>query len=125
VSDKDLVWHLFLAYHQHRSLRPLIVALVPGQQRSLDKLKAMRVHLANEVADLINEFGPKMYENFDEVCVTDSVFVVYNVTFPHDSGAYLYLLQVFRHRPELQGFGDARAELVQLMPKVVCSFTQW
>ena len=51
-----------------RSLRPLIVALAPGQQRSLDKLKAMRIHLANEVADLINEFGPKMYDNFDEVC---------------------------------------------------------
>lgn len=46
-----------------------MVALVPGQQRSLDKLKSMRVHLSNEVADLINEYGPKMYENFDEVCV--------------------------------------------------------
>jgi len=49
-----------------RSLPPLIVALAPGQQRSLDKLKAMRIHLANEVAKLINDFGPKVYENFDE-----------------------------------------------------------
>lgn len=49
-----------------KSLRPLIVALVPGQQRSLDKLKAMRVQLSNEVADLINDFGPTLYEDFNE-----------------------------------------------------------
>jgi glycerol-3-phosphate O-acyltransferase/dihydroxyacetone phosphate acyltransferase len=49
-----------------KSLRPLVVALVPGQQRSLDRLKAMRVQLSNEVAELINEFGPKLYEDFDE-----------------------------------------------------------
>lgn len=45
----------------------MVVALVPGQQRSLDKLKAMRTELANEVAAVINEFGPKLYEEFDEV----------------------------------------------------------
>ncbi|KAG5654531.1 hypothetical protein H0H81_001172 [Sphagnurus paluster] len=49
-----------------KSLRPLIVALVPGQQRSLDKLRAIRVQLSNEVADLINDFGPKLYEDFNE-----------------------------------------------------------
>jgi len=49
-----------------KSLPPLVVALIPGQQRSLDKLKAMRVHLSNEVADLINEYGPTLYDNFDE-----------------------------------------------------------
>ncbi|KAG5643476.1 hypothetical protein DXG03_000864 [Asterophora parasitica] len=49
-----------------KSLRPLVVALVPGQQRSLDKLKVFRVKLSNEVADLINDFGPKLYEDFNE-----------------------------------------------------------
>ncbi|KAF8163273.1 glycerol-3-phosphate O-acyltransferase [Crassisporium funariophilum] len=49
-----------------KSLPPLIVALIPGQQRSLDKLKAMRVHLSNEVASLINDFGPTLYEDFNE-----------------------------------------------------------
>ncbi|PBK84700.1 hypothetical protein ARMGADRAFT_1132289 [Armillaria gallica] len=49
-----------------KSLRPLIVALVPGQQRSLDKLKAMRTQLLNEVVDVINDFGPKLYEDFNE-----------------------------------------------------------
>jgi len=50
-----------------RSLRPLIIALVPGQQRSLDQLKAIRVQLSNEVASLINDFGPLLYEDFNEV----------------------------------------------------------
>lgn len=49
-----------------KSLRPLIVALVPGQQRSLDKLKTMRTQLSNEVVDVINDFGPKLYEDFNE-----------------------------------------------------------
>lgn len=43
------------------------MALVPGQQRSLDKLKAMRVHLSNELAELINDFGPELYEDFNQV----------------------------------------------------------
>lgn len=41
--------------------------MIPGHQRSLDKLKAMRVHLSNEVSELINDFGPNLYEDFDEV----------------------------------------------------------
>ncbi|KAF8797994.1 glycerol-3-phosphate O-acyltransferase [Phlegmacium glaucopus] len=49
-----------------KSLPPLIVALIPGQQRSLDKLKTMRVQLSNEVASLINHFGPQLYEDFNE-----------------------------------------------------------
>ncbi|KAG6832389.1 hypothetical protein H0H92_002657 [Tricholoma furcatifolium] len=49
-----------------KSLRPLVVALVPGQQRSLDQLKAFREELSNEVVDLINDFGPKLYEDFNE-----------------------------------------------------------
>ncbi|KAI0695901.1 glycerol-3-phosphate O-acyltransferase [Cytidiella melzeri] len=49
-----------------KSLRPLVVALLPGQQRSLDKIKDMRVKLANELVEVINEFGPKIYEDFNE-----------------------------------------------------------
>ncbi|KAJ8594325.1 glycerol-3-phosphate O-acyltransferase [Rhizopogon salebrosus TDB-379] len=49
-----------------KSLRPLVVALIPGQQRSFDKAKAMRVRLSDEVADVINEFGPKLYDDFDQ-----------------------------------------------------------
>ncbi|TFK76477.1 glycerol-3-phosphate O-acyltransferase [Pluteus cervinus] len=49
-----------------KSLRPLVVALVPGQQRSLDKLKDQRLHLSNEVAALINDYGPQLYDDFDK-----------------------------------------------------------
>ncbi|EPQ58150.1 hypothetical protein GLOTRDRAFT_98821 [Gloeophyllum trabeum ATCC 11539] len=49
-----------------KSLRPLIIALVPGQQRMLDKVKNMRAHLSNELADTINEFGPKLFDDFNQ-----------------------------------------------------------
>lgn len=50
-----------------RSLRPLVIALVPGQQRTLDRVKDMREKLANELADVINEYGPEVFEDFNEV----------------------------------------------------------
>jgi glycerol-3-phosphate O-acyltransferase/dihydroxyacetone phosphate acyltransferase len=50
-----------------RSLRPLIVSLVPGQQKELNKAKKMREELQAEVSATIEEFGPKMHEDFDEV----------------------------------------------------------
>ncbi|KDQ60853.1 hypothetical protein JAAARDRAFT_190990 [Jaapia argillacea MUCL 33604] len=49
-----------------KSLRPLVVALVPGQQRVLAKVKAMRIELSNELAETINQFGPKIYSDFNE-----------------------------------------------------------
>ncbi|KAI0928786.1 hypothetical protein AcV5_006241 [Taiwanofungus camphoratus] len=48
-----------------KSLPPLIVALIPGQQHSLDRLKAMRIDVANELAEVICEFGPQVYEDMD------------------------------------------------------------
>ncbi|KAI6023141.1 glycerol-3-phosphate O-acyltransferase [Pisolithus microcarpus] len=50
-----------------KSLRPLVLALGPGAQRDLDKVKEMRMRLSNEVVDVINEFGPKLYDNFDQL----------------------------------------------------------
>ncbi|KAH8112748.1 glycerol-3-phosphate O-acyltransferase [Phellopilus nigrolimitatus] len=49
-----------------KSLRPLIIALFPGQQRSLDRLKKMRVGLSNELNELIQELGPKLWDDFDQ-----------------------------------------------------------
>ncbi|KAI0721682.1 glycerol-3-phosphate O-acyltransferase [Cerioporus squamosus] len=49
-----------------KSLRPLVIALIPGQQRSLDKLKRMREEVSNELAQTINEYGPKMFDDFNE-----------------------------------------------------------
>lgn len=50
-----------------RSLRPLIVSLVPGQQKELNKAKKMREELQAEVSATIEEFGPKMHDDFAEV----------------------------------------------------------
>ncbi|EJT96657.1 glycerol-3-phosphate O-acyltransferase [Dacryopinax primogenitus] len=48
-----------------KSLPPLILSFLPGQQKRLNRLKAMRADLSNEVSDAINEFGPQLYEDFD------------------------------------------------------------
>ncbi|KAI6147663.1 hypothetical protein BKA82DRAFT_156772 [Pisolithus tinctorius] len=52
-----------------KSLRPLILALGPRHQRDLGKVKEMRMRLSNEVVDVINEFGPKLYDDFDKFCI--------------------------------------------------------
>jgi glycerol-3-phosphate O-acyltransferase / dihydroxyacetone phosphate acyltransferase len=41
---------------------------MPGQQQYLERLKAMRQSLSNELMDVINEFGPKLYDDFDKAC---------------------------------------------------------
>ncbi|KAH9934782.1 glycerol-3-phosphate O-acyltransferase [Fomitopsis serialis] len=48
-----------------KSLRPLVVASIPGQSRSLNQLKAMRVEVSNQLAEVIREFGPELYTDFD------------------------------------------------------------
>jgi glycerol-3-phosphate O-acyltransferase/dihydroxyacetone phosphate acyltransferase len=58
---------VYIPTNVSRSLRPLVVSLFPGQQRLLDQLKTKREELANELTDVVNEFGPKLYEDFDEV----------------------------------------------------------
>lgn len=50
-----------------RSLRPLVLTLIPWQQHHLNKLKSTRIRLANELVDIINEFGPQLYGDFDAV----------------------------------------------------------
>lgn len=61
-------------WHLDRSLPPLIITLIPGQQRSLNKAKQQRIQLANELAAVINEFAPKLYEDFDQVGHNGSSF---------------------------------------------------
>ncbi|PAV23717.1 glycerol-3-phosphate O-acyltransferase [Pyrrhoderma noxium] len=48
-----------------KSLRPLIVTLFPGQKRHLEKVKKMRESLANELSEVINEYAPKIWDDFD------------------------------------------------------------
>ncbi|KAH9966637.1 glycerol-3-phosphate O-acyltransferase [Russula dissimulans] len=49
-----------------KSLRPLILSLMPGQQQHLEQLEVMRRTLSHELMDMINEFGPKLYDDFDK-----------------------------------------------------------
>lgn len=44
------------------------MSLMPGQQKYLERLKVMRQTLSNELMDIINEFGPKLYDDFDKAC---------------------------------------------------------
>lgn len=68
VSSSVLPGIVALLIHQfRRSLRPLVIALFPGQQRQLDKIRDWRQRLSNELSAIINEFGPQLYEDFDEV----------------------------------------------------------
>ncbi|KAJ3864169.1 hypothetical protein EV359DRAFT_73195 [Lentinula novae-zelandiae] len=50
-----------------KSLGPLITALIPGQQRSLDKLRSTREKLSNEVMEVIQELAPRLDDDFDPV----------------------------------------------------------
>ena len=45
------------------------MSLMPGQQQYLERLKVTRQTLSNELMDIINEFGPKLFEDFDKVNV--------------------------------------------------------
>ena len=54
-----------------KSLRPLVIALIPGQQRSLDELKSMRVQLSKELMEISEEYGPKVFDDFNEVRFAD------------------------------------------------------
>lgn len=49
-----------------KSLRPLVISLMPGQHQYLERLKVTRQTLSNELMDIINEFGPKLFDDFDK-----------------------------------------------------------
>ena len=76
----------------------------------------MRVQLSNEVADLINDFGPTLYEDFNEVCVLEINRLLF--TQLDDSGASWFPLQACHLRVGHLVCGVERAVLVLLMPKV-------
>lgn len=72
---------------------------MPGQQKLLTRLKEQRAELANELVDVINTFGPKMYEDFDEVRALIFVHLRANVKFLH-SGVSWFLLPGRRRPPQ-------------------------
>ncbi|KAL1735328.1 hypothetical protein EV714DRAFT_200852 [Schizophyllum commune] len=54
-----------------KSLPPLIVALVPGQQKALLKLKRTREELSKRLTDVVDELGPQIYDNFKKTRIVD------------------------------------------------------
>lgn len=56
-----------------KSLRPLFLSIWPGNQREVEKLREMREGLSNELSDVIDEFGPQLYENFNQVSLSKLV----------------------------------------------------
>lgn len=47
-----------------KSLRPLFLSLLPGSQKELDNLRRTREDMSNELSELIDEYGPQLWENY-------------------------------------------------------------
>ncbi|GAA5904898.1 uncharacterized protein JCM6883_004903 [Sporobolomyces salmoneus] len=48
----------------YKSLRPLILSLVPGKEPQLQKLRLLREHLQGELNELVEELAPAIFEDF-------------------------------------------------------------
>jgi hypothetical protein len=82
---------------------------VPGQQRSLESAKRMREQLSNELASLINDFGPKIYSDFNEVRL---LFISEHTDQTLDSREYSYPRPIRLHPVAQWDCGDGPAALV-------------
>lgn len=71
----------------HRSLRPLFVSLIPGNQKYVEKLRALRASLASDLSDLVEEFGPQLFDDFDTHRVVPVSQYDHNDESPDRSGA--------------------------------------
>lgn len=49
-----------------KSLRPLVLCLVPASDYNIHKLKLRRAELSAQVTELINTLGPEMFPDFDK-----------------------------------------------------------
>ncbi|KDE08118.1 hypothetical protein MVLG_01599 [Microbotryum lychnidis-dioicae p1A1 Lamole] len=48
----------------YKSIRPLLLSVLPGNHKQLDKLRAMRSSLQIEINQLVEELAPKIFEDF-------------------------------------------------------------
>jgi len=51
----------------YKSLQPLFLACLPNGRRETEKLRTERLNLQREINNLIDEYGPKLIENFDSI----------------------------------------------------------
>ena len=84
----------------------------------------MRSRLANELAETINEFGPKLYEDFNEVSAQRNLKTSV-IDFDQCSFASWYLPQLPRRLRASLVSGAARAAVVLSMLRGIYSCTRW
>lgn len=48
----------------YKSLRPLFFSLWPGSDRQMDRLREMRASLQQDISEVVNEFGPQLFDDF-------------------------------------------------------------
>lgn len=48
----------------YKSMRPLLLSLVPGKEPQIQRLRHMRETLSNELNDLVDELAPSIFEDF-------------------------------------------------------------
>jgi glycerol-3-phosphate O-acyltransferase/dihydroxyacetone phosphate acyltransferase len=51
----------------YKSLQPLFLACLPSGRKETEKLRNERLNLQREINALIDEYGPKLIENFDSI----------------------------------------------------------
>ncbi|BGP30137.1 Glycerol-3-phosphate/dihydroxyacetone phosphate acyltransferase [Rhodotorula toruloides] len=49
----------------YKSMRPLLLSLIPGKEPELKRLRHMRETLASELNELVDELAPTVFEDFD------------------------------------------------------------
>jgi len=54
-----------------KSIRPLFLSIVPGEENTIDALRQARAELQKIITDLINELAPEIYPDFDSTRILD------------------------------------------------------
>ncbi|GAA5848725.1 hypothetical protein JCM8547_004608 [Rhodosporidiobolus lusitaniae] len=60
----------------YKSLRPLVLSLIPGKEPQLQKLRAQRDELASELNTLVDELAPSVFDDFDANRIVPSTSAV-------------------------------------------------
>ena len=83
----------------------------------------MREEVSNELAEVINEFGPQMFEDFNEVSV--QLCILGTICLTSCSGASSFPLLPHPLQVANQEFGGGRVPRVALMPRVTYLYIPW
>ncbi|KAI5475691.1 glycerol-3-phosphate O-acyltransferase / dihydroxyacetone phosphate acyltransferase [Pseudohyphozyma bogoriensis] len=48
----------------YKSLRPLFLSAIPGNEKQLNNLRSKRASLQRDISEVVNKFGPQLFEDF-------------------------------------------------------------